>query len=73
MLDDLEVTTTSVRVKGVADSYAQVSEIVAALKTDKCMGEIKQPRTEKVRDSQKISFTFDFPYVCSGESSSTGS
>ena len=67
LLDDLEITTTTVRLKGVAESFAQVDQIIASLKTDKCFGEIKQPRVEKQRDSTKVQFSFDFPYMCSGE------
>lgn len=67
LLDDVEVTTTTVHMKGVAESFAQVDQIIASLKADKCFGEIKQPRVEKVRDSTKVQFSFDFPYTCSGE------
>jgi general secretion pathway protein L len=70
LLDDMEVTTTSVRLKGVVDSFAQVSDIQTALKADKCLGEIKQPRTEKQHDGAKIIFSLDFPYLCSGEAAS---
>jgi general secretion pathway protein L len=68
LLEDVEVSTTSVRMKGIAESYTHVDQIVSGLKTDKCFGEIKPPRNEKVRDSSKISFAIDFAYTCSGES-----
>lgn len=67
LLEDLEVTTTSVRLKGVAESFAQVDQIIAGLKTNRCFGQIKQPRVEKQRDSTKVMFSVDFPYTCSGE------
>ncbi|HZR10985.1 MAG TPA: hypothetical protein VFA79_20520 [Myxococcales bacterium] len=67
LLEDVEVTTTAVRVKGTADSFGKVDEIVAALRKDKCFGEIKQPRTEKAREGTKVTFSLDFPYTCSGE------
>ena len=67
LLDDVEVTTTAVRVKGTADGYGKVDEIVSALRKDKCFGEIKQPRTEKAREGSKVIFSFDFAYICSGE------
>ena len=67
LLEDVEVTTGSVRLKGVAESYQQVDQIKDALKADKCFGEIKPPRVEKLKESQKVTFTIDFPYVCSGE------
>jgi general secretion pathway protein L len=67
LLEDVEVTTTSIRLKGTADSYGKVDEVIAALKKDKCFGEIKQPRTEKTRDN-KVTFSLDFAYTCSGES-----
>ena len=66
-LEDVEVTTTSIRVKGVAESFGAVDTIVAALKKDKCFGEIKQPRVERQREGSKVSFTLDFAYACSGE------
>jgi general secretion pathway protein L len=66
LLDDVEVTTTSIRMKGTADSYSKVSEIVAALKKDKCFGEIKSPRTDLL-PNKRVSFAFDFAYTCSGE------
>jgi general secretion pathway protein L len=64
-LEDVEVTTTSIRIKGSAESFAKVEDITAALKKDKCFGEIKPPRTE--RAGSRISFNYDFGYVCSGE------
>ncbi|HEY6909879.1 MAG TPA: hypothetical protein VI356_10945, partial [Myxococcales bacterium] len=67
LLDDVEVTTTAVRVKGTAENFGKVDEIVASLRKDKCFGEIKQPRTEKARDGSKVVFALDFPYTCSGE------
>ena len=67
LLDDVEVTTTAIRVKGTAENFGKVDEIVASLRKDKCFGEIKQPRTEKARDGSKVVFALDFPYTCSGE------
>ena len=67
LLEDTEITTLSVRLKGSAESFGRVDEIIASLKKDKCFGEIKQPRVEKQRDGTKINFSLDFPYVCSGE------
>jgi general secretion pathway protein L len=67
LLEDVEVTTTSIRVKGTAEAYGKVDDIISALKKDKCFGEIKQPRTEKVPGGSKVSFALDFAYACSGE------
>ena len=67
LLEDVEVTTTALRVKGTADNFGKVDEIVSSLRKDKCFGEIKQPRTEKARDGSKVTFALDFPYTCSGE------
>jgi len=67
LLDDVEVTTTTVRVKGTAENFGKVDEIVASLRKDKCFGEIKQPRTERASGGNKVTFSFDFPYTCSGE------
>ena len=66
LLEDVELTTTSVRMKGTAESYGKVDDISAALKKNKCFGEIKSPRTE-LTPARKISFAFDFAYTCSGE------
>ena len=67
LLEDVEVTTTAIRVKGTAESYGKVDDIKASLGKDKCFGEIKQPRVEKARDGNKVSFALDFGYTCSGE------
>src|SRR5882724_2946619 len=67
LLDDVEVTTTAVRVKGTADGFGKVEEIVSALRKDKCFGEIKPAKTDKAREGNKVTFAFDFAYICSGE------
>ncbi len=67
LTEDIDITTTSVHVKGVADSFGKIDEITTKLKKDKCFGEIKAPRVEKQRDGTKVTFNFDFPYLCSGE------
>jgi len=66
-IEELDITTTSVRVRGVAESFGKVDEVTSKLKKDKCFGEIKSPRVEKQRDSAKVNFNFDFAYLCSGE------
>jgi general secretion pathway protein L len=68
LLEDVEVTTTTVRVKGTAENFGKVDEIVSALRKDRCFGEIKQPRTERAPGGNKVTFAMDFPYTCSGES-----
>ena len=68
LLEDVELTTTSVRLKGTAESFGKVDEIKSALQKNKCFGEIKQPRVDKVAGGgSKVSFSFDFAYTCSGE------
>ena len=67
LLDDVEVTTTTVRVKGTADNFGKVDEIVSSLRKDKCFGEIKPAKTDKAREGNKVTFAFDFAYTCSGE------
>jgi general secretion pathway protein L len=71
LIEDVDISTASVRLKGVADSYQQVDHIKDALKADKCFGEIKPPRTELLKDSKKYAFTMDFPYACSGDGGGT--
>jgi general secretion pathway protein L len=66
-LEDVDLNTTSIRLRGTADSFGKVDQILAALKKDRCFGEIKQPRTEKQRGTEKIVFSIDFAYTCSGE------
>jgi general secretion pathway protein L len=66
-LEDVDLTTTAVRLRGTADSYGKVDQIIGGLKKDRCFGEIKQPRTEKQRGSEKVIFSIDFAYTCSGE------
>jgi general secretion pathway protein L len=67
ILEDVDLTTTAIRLRGTADSYGKVDQIIAGLKKDRCFGEIKQPRTEKQRGSEKVIFSIDFAYTCSGE------
>jgi len=66
-LEDVDLNTTSIRLRGTADTYGKVDQIKAALQKDRCFGEIKQPRTEKQRGSEKVQFSIDFAYTCSGE------
>jgi general secretion pathway protein L len=68
LLEDVETTTTAVRMKGNVSGYDKVDPITSSLKKDKCFGEIKPPRSEKTRDaSGGISSVWEFPYICSGE------
>jgi general secretion pathway protein L len=67
ILEDVDLTTTAIRLRGLAESYGKVDQILTALKKDRCFGEIKQPRTEKQRGSEKVIFSIDFAYTCSGE------
>ncbi len=69
LLDEVEVTTASVRVRGTAESFGKVEEIVSALRKNRCFGEIKPPRTEKAPSGNKVTFGVEFPYTCSGETS----
>jgi general secretion pathway protein L len=66
-LDDVDLTTTSIRLRGIAESYGKVADIITALKKDRCFGQIQQPRTEPVRGTTKVQFSIDFAYTCSGE------
>ena len=67
-LDDVDLTTTAVRLRGTAESFGKVEQIGAALKKDRCFGDVKPAHTDPVRgSSQKIQFSIEFAYVCSGE------
>lgn len=66
-LDEVEATTTSVRIKGTVEAFGAVDPLVSGLKANKCFGDVKQPRTEKLRDGTKVSFSLEFSYTCSGE------
>jgi general secretion pathway protein L len=66
-LEEVDISTTTVHLRGVAEGFKQVDQIKDALKADKCFGEIKPPRSEKLQGSSKVSFVIDFPYICSGE------
>ena len=68
LLEDVETTTTAVRMRGNVAGYDKVDPITSSLKKDKCFGDIKPPRSEKSRDAnQGITFSVEFPYICSGE------
>src|SRR5436190_4542562 len=47
LLEDVEVTTASVRLRGTAETFGKVEEITAALRKNRCFGEIKPPKTDK--------------------------
>jgi general secretion pathway protein L len=66
-LEDVDLNTTMVRLRGVAETFGKVDELKAAIRKYRCFGEIKQDRTEKQRDSSKVNFSLEFPYTCSGE------
>jgi len=66
-LEEVDLTTAAIRLRGTAESYGKFDQIRDALKKDRCFGEIKQPRTEKQRGTEKVAFSIDFPYTCSGE------
>jgi len=66
-LENVDLTTTAIRLRGTAESFGKVDQILTALKKDRCFGEIKQPRTEKQRGTEKVVFSIDFAYTCSGE------
>ena len=42
----------------------QILNVKYTLKKDKCFGEIKQPRVERVANTQKYTFMIDFAYTC---------
>ena len=69
-VEDIEITTTRVTIKGTVDSFGDVSKVTAALQKGRCFGEIKQPRTDKVASTQKVGFVMDFPYTCAEASGS---
>ena len=66
-VEDIEVTTTRVTVKGTVDGFDKIAPMTDALKKDRCFGDIRPARTENVANSKKKSFVLDFAYVCSGE------
>ncbi|MFL5291758.1 MAG: type II secretion system protein GspL [Myxococcales bacterium] len=67
-IDDIDLNTTTVRMRGTVESFGKVDDIVAALRKDRCFGDVKQPSTTKARDgSNKINFSLEFSYTCSGE------
>jgi general secretion pathway protein L len=66
-IEDVDLSTTTVRMRGVADDFGKVAEIITALRKNRCFGDIKQPRTERGRDGVKVTFAIEFAYTCSGE------
>jgi general secretion pathway protein L len=66
-LQDMETTTTAVRIKGVVTGYDKLDPITSSLRKDKCFGDVKPPRSDKAREGSGVLFSFDFPYACSGE------
>jgi general secretion pathway protein L len=68
VIDDIDLNTSTVRMRGTVESFGKVDDIVAALRKDRCFGDVKQPSTTKARDgSNKINFSLEFSFTCSGE------
>ena len=68
VIEDIDLNTSTVRMRGTVESFGKVDDIVAALRKDRCFGDVKQPSTTKARDgSNKVSFSLEFSYTCSGE------
>jgi general secretion pathway protein L len=67
VIEDMDLNTSAVRMRGTVETYGKVDEIVAALRKDRCFGDIKQPTTTKAREGNKINFSLEFSYTCSGE------
>jgi hypothetical protein len=62
-IEDAEVTTSRVTLKGTVNDFGEASKVRDALQKDRCFGDIKPPRSERTRDG-KVSFVIDFPYTC---------
>ncbi|HYY53223.1 MAG TPA: hypothetical protein VE755_10135, partial [Myxococcales bacterium] len=69
LLEEVEVTTASIRLRGTAETFGKVEEITSALRKNRCFGEIKPAKTDKAPGGNKVTFAMDFPYTCSGETS----
>jgi len=67
VIEDIDLNTSTVRMRGTVESFGKVDEIVAALRKDRCFGDVKQPSTTKARDGNKVTFSLEFSYTCSGE------
>jgi len=68
VIEDIDLNTSTVRMRGTVESFGKVDDIVSALRKDRCFGDVKQPSSQKARDgSNKVSFSLEFSYTCSGE------
>jgi len=67
VIEDIDLNTSTVRMRGTAESFGKVDEIVAALRKDRCFGDVKQPGVTKAREGNRVNFSLEFSYTCSGE------
>jgi len=68
VIEDIDLKTSTVRMRGTVESFGKVDDIIAALRKDRCFGDVKQPSTQRARDgSNKVSFSLEFSFTCSGE------
>jgi len=68
VIDDIDLNTSTVRMRGTVESFGKVDEIISALRKDRCFGDVKQPGTTRARDgSNKVNFSLEFSFTCSGE------
>lgn len=62
-LEEVDVTLERMRLRGIVDSFDGVDQVVAGLKGNRCIGEVKRGRVQRNKE-EKIEFTLDALYVC---------
>jgi general secretion pathway protein L len=67
VIEDIDLNTSTVRMRGTVESFGKVDDIVSALRKDRCFGDVKQPTSTKTREGNKVNFSLEFSYTCSGE------
>jgi general secretion pathway protein L len=67
VIEDIDLNTSTVRMRGTVESFGKVDDIVSALRKDRCFGDVKQPTSTKAREGNKVNFSLEFSYTCSGE------
>ncbi len=70
-LQEADVSTSTVRLKGETESFEQVDKVEAAVKRYKCFGTVSRGRVQK-NPAGKIEFNLEVKYTCGATEKASG-
>ncbi len=65
VLNDVDITDGSIRLRGDAKAYDNVDDLVSDLQGDKCFTDVKRGKQEK-NAAGRVEFSLDATYACGG-------